>query len=159
MRVRPFFWFILVFACGGVLVFAATHCTCGPAILQVHVAQNPGPTAITIIDLHATDPDGLPLDGAQILPNARMTNMNMMTHQIYTTPQGQGNYLLRLRLSMAGPWAVTISMQAQGFATLNRTIFVQVQPANGLSCTVGKSPLASLRYFSSSSSIEHEEAT
>jgi len=91
---------------------------------------------MTIINLHATDLDGLPLDGVQLLPNAKMTNMNMITHQIYTMPQGQGNYLLRLHLSMIGPWAVTISMQAQGFAPLNRTIFVQVKPTNGISCTV-----------------------
>ena len=139
MRVRPFFWLFLVLACGAVLVFAATYCPCGPAVLQIHIAPNPNPTTMTVINLHTTDPDGLPLDDVQILPNARMTNMNMMAHQIYTTPQGQGNYLLRVRLYMAGPWAVTVSIQAQGFAPLNRTILIQVQPTNGISCgyTVG----------------------
>ena len=134
MRVRPFFWLFLIVACGCVLAFAAFDCPCGPAELQVHVAHNPNPTAMTIINLHATDPDGLPLDGAQIQPNARMTNMNMTTNQIYTTAQGQGNYLLRLRLYMTGPWAVTVAMQVQGFAPLTRTIFVQVQPTYSLSC-------------------------
>lgn len=136
MRVRPFFWLFLVVACGGVLVFAAIDCPCGPAVLQVHVISHPGPTAMTIINLHATDPEGLPLDDVQLLPKARMTNMNMMAHEIYTISQGQGNYLLRLRLYMVGPWAVTVSMQAHGFAPLNRTILVQVQPTNGTSCTV-----------------------
>ena len=143
MRVRPFFWIFLLLACGGILAFAATYSPSAPAILQIHIANIPGPSAMTVINLHATDLDGVPLDGIQLLPQANMTNMSMTTQQIYTTPQGQGNYLLRLRLYMVGPWAVTIAMQAQGFAPLKRTIFVQVQPTNGSACTVKKPIVAS----------------
>jgi hypothetical protein len=136
MRVRPVFWLLLFLACAGILAFAATAQTHCPATLQIRMEQHPEPSSMTTITLHATDNNGLPIDDAQVLSSAWMTNMQMVTHQIAISPQGQGNYLVRVHLYMAGPWAIDLSLQAQGFDTLHRTLFVQVQdmPTNGVSC-------------------------
>ena len=84
MRVRPFFWFLLAFSCAGVLIFAALLHTQGPAMMQVHIdQQRPVANAFTTLELHLTISEGLPIEQAQVLPNAKMTNMSMVTNQIH----------------------------------------------------------------------------
>jgi hypothetical protein len=137
MRVRPVFWMLLFLACAGVLAFAATAQTHCPAVLHMYVEQHPASSRMTTIALRATDPDGLPIEDAQIFSSARMTNMSMTTHQVAISPRGQGNYLVQVHLYMAGPWAVDVSLQAQGFDALHRTIFVQIQPTSSIACLSG----------------------
>jgi hypothetical protein len=126
MRVRPFFWFLLALSCGSVLIFAATIQTYAPALLQVQIHQQPTAVGFTTLELHLTDPDGLPIEQAQIVPNARMTNMNMVTHEKRMQEVGQGNYIVQLHLYMAGPWEITLITKASGFAPLHQTLLVQV---------------------------------
>jgi hypothetical protein len=142
MRIRPVFWVLLLLACAGVLAFAATAQTHCPATLQLHIEQHPVSSTMTTIALRATDTDGLPIEDARVLSTARMTNMQMVTHQIAIVSQGQGNYLVRVHLYMAGPWAIDVALQAQGFDPLHRTLYVQVQSTNYLSCLSG-TPIAS----------------
>jgi hypothetical protein len=70
MRVRPFFWFLLALSCASVLIFAATWQTYAPELLQVHIPQQPRAVGFTTLELHLTDPEGLPIDplshGAQV---------------------------------------------------------------------------------------------
>src|SRR5260370_17869010 len=103
MRGRPFFWCLLTLSCMSVLIFAATLKTHAPAIMQVRIGQSP-PVAskLTTIELRLTDPQGIPIEQAQVIPSAWMTNMNMETKQMRVVPLGRGNYTTELQLSMAG---------------------------------------------------------
>ena len=128
MRVRPIFWCFLALSCIGVLIFAAIMREHSPAVIQVHLdQQSPAATGITTLELHLTDPQGLPIEQAQVSPSAKMTNMDMVTNSIRVKPLGQGNYAVQLRLYMAGPWEISIVAQANGFDSLQRTLLVQVQ--------------------------------
>lgn len=137
MRIRPFFWILLMFVCIGTLTLAATVHVSSPAQLHVQLAQHPTPQTPTTFLVHVTDPQGLAVDGAQISSQAWMTNMHMETETISTMPEGQGTYLVRISLYMAGPWMVSVSMQAAGFLPLHQTLLVQVQSAPALVCHAG----------------------
>jgi YtkA-like len=126
MRVRPFFWFLLALSCASVLIFAATVQTYVPALLQVHIQQQPRAVGVTTLELHLADPEGLPIEQAQIVSDARMTNMYMVTHEKRMQEIGQGNYIVQLHLYMAGPWEITVMAQASGFAPSHQTLLVQV---------------------------------
>jgi hypothetical protein len=128
MRVRPVFWFILALSCFGVLTFAAFLHTQAPAVMRVRLdQQQPLTSRITTLELHLTDSQGLPIEQAQVLPEARMTNMNMVTDQIHVEPLGQGNYVAQLHLYMAGPWEISINAHADGFESIVQTLLVQVE--------------------------------
>ena len=127
MRVRPVFWCILALTCIGVLAFAAHLHTQTPAVLQVHLdQQQPVTSGVATLELHLTDSQGLPIEQAQVLPEARMTTMNMAADQIRVAPLGQGKYLAQLNLYMAGPWEISIDAHADGFEPVVQTLVVQV---------------------------------
>ena len=81
----------------------------------------------TTVELHLSDPQGLPIEQAQVTPNAHMKNMDMMAYAILVQRQGKGNYRILVQLYMAGPWEIDIAAHADGFDTPQRTILVQVQ--------------------------------
>jgi hypothetical protein len=127
MRVRPFFWYFLAFVCVGVLLFAATNQTHAPAILQVHVDQQKlTATSISTLELHLTDPEGVPIEEAHVLPDARMTNMPMQASYSNVSSIGKGRYKVELRLYMAGPWLITLHTNADGFRPLDQALQVDV---------------------------------
>jgi hypothetical protein len=126
MRIRPFFWYLVALSCASVLIFAATWQTSLPALLQVHIPQQPRAVGVTTVELHLTDPEGLPLEQARILSDARMTNMDMVTHEKRMQEVGQGNYMVQFHLYMAGPWEITVLADASGFARCRQTLLVQV---------------------------------
>jgi hypothetical protein len=127
MRIRPFFWCLLATICISLLLFAANVHMSTPAQLQVLIDQaKPTATGMTTLHLHLTDPQGLPIEEAQVLPDARMTNMHMITNDEYVRSIGQGIYKVQLYLYMAGPWAITIRANADGFQPLQKTVFIQV---------------------------------
>jgi hypothetical protein len=136
MRVRPFFWLFLVFVCIGILAFAATVQTLVPARVHVQLVQRPTPETPTTFKVQVTDAQGMTVDGAQISSRAWMTNMQMVTDATSTTGEGQGTYLVQIRLSMAGPWMISIAMQATGFTPMRQTLLVQVQSMDVLACPV-----------------------
>ncbi|HXZ03952.1 MAG TPA: FixH family protein [Ktedonobacteraceae bacterium] len=128
MRVRPFFWFFLAFSCIGVLTFAVLLHTQVPAVMQVQLdQQRPVANGFTTLELHLTDSQGLPIEQAQVLPDARMTNMSMVTNQIRVKSLGHGTYLTQFQLYMAGPWEISIEAHADGFEPITKTLFVQVE--------------------------------
>ena len=126
MRIRPFVWFILIMSCVGVLLFAIMLPTDVPATMQVHLADHPTAQQLTTLTFHLTDPQGLPIDQADVISSATMTNMKMVAPQSQVTAVGPGTYLAQFHLYMAGPWAITVTVQASGFALLHQTVFVQV---------------------------------
>lgn len=126
MRVRPFVWFVLIMSCAGVLFFAVMLPTDVPATIQVHLAEPPTAQQLTTLTFHLTDPQGLPIDQADVISSAAMTNMDMVAPQSHIMAVGLGTYIAQFHLYMAGPWAITIIVQAPGFALLHRTVFVQV---------------------------------
>ena len=128
MRVRPFFWVLLVASCIGVLIFAATIQEDVPAIMQVHVEQHsPAPVELTTVELHLADSEGLPIEQARIFSSANMTDMNMVVHQRSVRYLGEGNYAAQLQLYMVGRWVIDIRAEAVGFEALHQTLLVQVQ--------------------------------
>lgn len=128
MRVRPFFWFLLALSCTGVLIFAALLHTQAPAKMQVQLdQQRPVASGFTTLELRLTDSQGLPIEQAQVLPNARMTNMSMVTNQKHVKSLGHGTYLAQLHLDMAGPWEISIAAHADGFEPIAQNLFVQVE--------------------------------
>jgi YtkA-like len=128
MRVRPFFWFLLALSCTAVLIFAASLHTQAPAVMRVQLdQQHPVTSGVTTLELRLTDSQGIPIEQAQVLPMARMTNMNMVTDQIRVEPLGQGNYMAQFHLYMSGPWEISIGAHADGFEPLEQTLFVQVE--------------------------------
>lgn len=127
MRVRPVFWFILALACCSLLFFAGTIREHAPALLQVHVDRAvPVPVGYTVVDLHLSDPQNIPIEQAQIIPSARMPNMNMTALSYSVKTLGQGNYAVQFALSMGGPWQINIAAFADGFDNLQQSLLIQV---------------------------------
>lgn len=128
MRIRPFFWCLLAFVCISVLTFAATYHTQTYNILQVRFVQShlvsnkPG-----LLEVSLTDEQGLPIEYAHISSHAHMTNMNMPIQEINTRSLGQGHYMVQIYLSMAGPWAIDLQAQAEGFLPSQQSLCVQVE--------------------------------
>jgi hypothetical protein len=125
MRVRFVFWLLLAVSCVGVLAFAALYEPHDPAVMHVHLEQ-PGHNGFTTVKLRLTDPEGVPIENAHISSTAWMTNMVMQPPQSKIVPLGQGNYDAQLYLDMAGPWEISMTVQADGFTSLKQTLFVQV---------------------------------
>jgi hypothetical protein len=82
---------------------------------------------ITTLEMHLTDQEGLPIKQAQVIPSARMTNMDIATQSMHGKALGGGNYLAQLHLSMAGPWEIWVVAEAPGFDPLQQTLLVEVQ--------------------------------
>jgi len=127
MRIRPFFWCLLAFVCISTLVFAASYRTHAPNILQVRIVQGLVSDKPAIIEVSLTDTQGLPIEHAQIFSHAHMTNMDMPTQEIRTKSLGQGQYIVQLHLFMAGPWAIDLKAQADGFLPSQQSLCVQVE--------------------------------
>ena len=125
MRVRPIFWFVFGLCCMGVFIFAGVYQLRAPLVFHIArqhlVSQGPA-----TLELHVTDPQGLPIDQARVVPGAHMTNMDMLTREVSVLARGNGVYLVQLQFTMAGPWAIIISASAEGFAPVEQTMHVEV---------------------------------
>jgi YtkA-like len=127
MRVRPIFWCLLTATCIGVLLLATLYRSHVPAILQVHVdRQTLVSSGMTSLDLQLTDPQGTPIEQAVVVPGAYMTNMDMQANTHVVSSLGNGRYAVKLHLDMAGPWAIVIHAQADGFAPQQKVLYVEV---------------------------------
>ncbi len=127
MHVRPFFWLLLLISCVSVITFAVLYQPHAPTLLYVQMVQQQFVADRPAnLELHLTDPQGLPIEQAQVTPNAHMTNMDMAATESHVTELGGGKYKVNISLFMPGPWEITISTQATGFEPQKRTLFVQV---------------------------------
>lgn len=134
MRIRPVFWFMLAFACCSLLFFASTMSEHTPALLQVHVDRAvPVAVGYTVVNLHLSDPQHIPIEQAQIIPSARMTDMNMSALSYSVKALGQGNYTVQFALSMGGPWQINIAAYADGFDNLQQSLLIQVPSSVAIS--------------------------
>jgi YtkA-like len=128
VRIRPVFWCLLACSCLGLLIFAAAVRTQVPAVMRIQLAQQSSVSnAPTTLYLLLTDTQGTPIEQASVTPSAAMTNMVMVANQVSVRSLGQGKYLVQMLLYMAGPWEIRIVATADGFAPLQRTLYVQVQ--------------------------------
>ena len=128
MSVRPIFWLLLAISCLGVLLIAIMAPISIPAVMQAHLKNlHPASTEFTTVELHLADTEGLPLEKAEIVASAYMTNMQMTAGQSSVSSLGHGSYAIRFRLDMTGPWAITVQATAPGFQRLSQTLLVQVQ--------------------------------
>ena len=128
MRIRPFFWYLLAFVCVATLAFAVTYQTHASNILRVHFVQ---PHLVSnkpaLLEVSLTDTQGLPIEYAHISSHAHMTNMKMPTQEVTTRSLGQGKYMIQMSLFMAGPWAIDLQAQAEGFMPSQQSLYVQVE--------------------------------
>ncbi len=128
MHIRPFFWCLLAIICMSMLIFAANVQLHIPA--QLHISfdqQQPTATGMTTLHLHLSDSQGVPIEEAEVSPDAHMTNMKMITNENFVRSMGLGDYKVQIHLYMVGPWAITIHARADGFLPLEKTFFVQVK--------------------------------
>ncbi len=127
MRVRPIFWCLLTLTCISVLLLAILHRPHVPAVLQVHVDNHTLiADGMTSLNLQLTDPQGIPIEQAAVHPSAYMTNMDMHAGTHTVNALGGGRYAVKLQLDMAGPWAIVIQTQAEGFAPQKQVLYVEV---------------------------------
>jgi len=127
MRIRPFFWLILVGSCLGVLIFALMVHPEFTAVMHISLnGSQPSQETVTILTLHLTDVQGLPIEQAQVISSLTMTDMNMGTVEYTLQSVGRGYYQTALRWSMTGPWVVNVTAHAEGFLSTNQTLFIDV---------------------------------
>jgi hypothetical protein len=127
MRIRPVFWCMLAFICCALLIFAGAIREHTPALMQVHIDKAvPVSLGYTTVELHLSDPQNIPIEQAQVIPNARMTDMNMTALSYSVKTLGQGNYAVQFALSMGGPWEINIVAHADGFDALQQSLLIQV---------------------------------
>lgn len=125
MRIRPFFWLMLVSICTGILLFAATISMHRSVPMQVHIDQIAITGAqTTVVRLHLSDSEGLPIDQARIIPSVSMLTMPMGAQQIRVQALNQGIYLAQIRFSMAGTWKIDLLAHADGFAAIQQSVQV-----------------------------------
>jgi hypothetical protein len=124
MRIRPFFWLLLIVACMSVLSLARLTPTHIPVVLQIHIDQ-PRPLSVDMtLLLFLTDPQGVSIDEAQIVSSAAMTNMEMASEAPVIKTMGDGHYQVIYHFSMPGPWAIHIQTYADGFLPLHETLLM-----------------------------------
>jgi nitrogen fixation protein FixH len=127
MRVRPFFWIFLATVCAGVLIFAAAISIYRLVPMVAHIEQvSTVATNHMIVRLSLTDPEGMPIDQAQVIPRTSMPAMRMGPQQIAIQPLGHGIYLTQISFSMLGAWKIDIIARADGFAPAHRSILVNI---------------------------------
>jgi YtkA-like len=127
MRIRPVFWFLLAFICCVLLIFAGAIREHTPALMQVRIDKAvPVSLGYTTVELHLSDPQNIPIEQAQVIPTARMTDMNMTALSYSVKALGQGNYAVQFALSMGGPWEISIVAHADGFDALQQSLLIQV---------------------------------
>jgi hypothetical protein len=127
MRVRPIFWILLVSTCMGVLLLAMVYQPHIPVRLQVHMVQTQlVANRPASLNLEITDPEGTPINQAQVIPSAHMTNMVMQATDTSVHKLGNGRYRVNINLYMSGPWAITIQTNITGFTSQERTFLVNV---------------------------------
>ena len=127
MRVRPFFWALLLTSCLSVLTLALLYHPDATTLLQVHMERHYLVShGMSDVYLQLTDPNGLPISQAKVKPSAHMTNMDMITDESSVSEGEDGHYIVQLHLYMAGPWAITIQTQADGFLSQQQTFLAEV---------------------------------
>jgi hypothetical protein len=80
------------------------------------LGTNPSPARIGQVELFVdvTDASGKPVDAAAVTMKADMIGHSMGDLSGALTPQGNGRYAASANLSMAGPWQVDVSVEADG---------------------------------------------
>ncbi len=131
IRIHPVWWILFIFCCVAALIFAVSMPECVPAQMQTHLAQPISSDGLTQVILTLADPQGLPIEEAQIKTYASMPMMPMQPPLAHITSIGHGIYLLQLHLSMAGQWLIAVSAQATGFSVPSKTLTVEVGRQRG----------------------------
>ena len=97
-------------ACGG-----AAQSTPTPAPVQVTLTTNPNPPAPGSVEMVFTvlDPQGQPVENANVNVIASHTEMGGMNMQGPATHHGSGRYAITANYSMSGKWLVTVEVKAE----------------------------------------------
>jgi hypothetical protein len=141
MRVRPFFWAFLVIICTSLLVFAGMVAKNQEYPLQVQFEQVfTGPAGVVVVYFQVTDTENQPVGQATILLRASMPEMSMGPQVASLQTLGQGSYLARFSLSMAGLWQLAFAISAPGFLPAHPLIVLQMEVLNNRTLPFTDSP-------------------
>lgn len=127
MHVRPFFWWLLTCTCVGALIFAYTFRQAIPALMHLSLDQSTATTSQALtLTLRLTDPQGLPIEQANVISESNMTTMDMGVNRLQLQAVGPGLYMTHLHLSMAGPWIIQVTARANGFLPSHQDLSIAV---------------------------------
>src|SRR5260370_23149991 len=102
MCVGPVLWDMLAFVCCVLLIFAGTIREHAPALQQVRVDKTlPVPAGYTTVELHLSDPQNIPFEQAQVIPTARLTNMEIVALSYSHNTLYNSKYRVQFSLSMS----------------------------------------------------------
>lgn len=112
----------------GVLLLWAGGCGPKPApppawpdsTLQVSLQLPPGPIRQldpTPLTVRLRDERNRPIDGAQVIIDLSMPDMDMGKNQVVATPQDGGIYSGKGRFTMAGEWQAAVTVSRAGRRT------------------------------------------
>ena len=95
---------------------------------EVSLTTDPNPlqpgSATFIIDVK--DKTGKVVDNANVFFDLNMTTMNMGTQQGNAAAQGNGRYLASGRMTMRGPWRMSIKVTLPDGSVVNKVFTVDV---------------------------------
>jgi nitrogen fixation protein FixH len=125
MRIRFFFWLVLVFTCVSVLTFAILFQRDIPALIQLSL-DHPSPKVrqVVTLSLHLTDAGGIPINNASVISYTNMTTMDMQDKEHQLKSVGQGKYIAHLQFPMAGSWLIVTTVHAKGIVPVQRKLFL-----------------------------------
>jgi hypothetical protein len=125
MRIRFFFWLVLVLTCVSVLTFALLLQRNIPALIQLSLDKPfPKVQQVVTLRLHLTDAEGVPINNASIISQTNMTTMDMKDKVHQLTSVGQGKYIAYLQFSMAGSWLIATTIHAKGIVPAQQKLYV-----------------------------------
>lgn len=86
----------------------------GAMTVTLGSSPNPPGRGNNTFEVLVSDGQGHPVTDAQVSYNMDMTNMSMGKQIVTAAPLGDGRYSGRVRVSMAGPWRVIVSIARAG---------------------------------------------
>ena len=125
MRIRFFFWVVLICTCVSVLTFSIFLQKNVPALSYLSL-DHPSPKVrqMVTLSLRLTDTEGVPIDNASVITHMNMTTMDMQDKEHHLQSVGKGKYIAHLQFSMAGSWFILTSIHAKGIVPAQQKLFV-----------------------------------
>ncbi len=112
---------------GGMVAMAGPQeKTVGDLKLRVSTAPQPAKLGDNTLRIEVTDTQGKPITDATIALEYIMDMPGMMIDKVQASHTGGGVYEAKVRFTMAGPWAVTVSVQRPGRAEVRERFTVKV---------------------------------
>lgn len=99
----------------------------GPLRLTLKISpEHPSMTKPIVFDVHVENPQGQPVNDAQVTGSLSMKLMDMGATPLTFTPKGDGDYEALVKdADMSGPWSLVVKA-SQGSASVEQSFDVTV---------------------------------